>query len=427
MCPPPPSFCWTSSEKCRRTLSHSTPGPPSPYTAGQQLLLSTKRPLGSGLTSPLPPCSNGIGRSGVFIALHILLERMVAEGLVDAFQTIKNLRIQRPAMVQTLVSLTPSLCPTIDSTFVEDVTAALPSPLQEQYQFCYTATLDYLESSDLINQLRSSTRSDTRSLKGVSNASELRSSQRSLARNDSLRSSTKRSSRNFELGQVGNGVSTTVYGGSEATSTFGTTQQPAFNDCPYSQRPLRGAADLGDGSGTPVLPSTAPSCPPRPPPAPACWPTHTWPTSTPLRGLPAASPSSPPARALLPSSQHPARPPSCSPRPPRAPTTASPVPRATGTPSPPRPRSRPARCPRGASRWPRGPRTATGSWREARPHIPAWASQGATTLYLASEWAWPAPLTRAWSGSWPHWLSTSTTLTIMLWTCTLNHRPPCSI
>ena len=26
---------------------------------------------------------------------------------------------------------------------------------QEQYQFCYTAALDYLESSDLVNQLRS--------------------------------------------------------------------------------------------------------------------------------------------------------------------------------------------------------------------------------------------------------------------------------
>ena len=205
----------------------------------------------------------------MFIALHILLERMVAEGLVDVFQTIKNLRIQRPAMVQTLVSLAPSLCPTIDSTFVEDVTAALPPPpLQEQYQFCYTATLDYLESSDLINQLRSSTRSDTRSLKGASNASELRSSRRSLARNDSLRSSTKRSSRNFELGQVGNGVSTTVYGGSEATSTFGTTQQPTFNDCPYSQRPLRGAADLGDGSGTPVPPQHSSLLPPSASPGP---------------------------------------------------------------------------------------------------------------------------------------------------------------
>ena len=49
-------------------------------------------------------CSNGVGRTGVFIALHIILERLLAEGLVDVFQTVKNLRIQRPAMVQTLVS-----------------------------------------------------------------------------------------------------------------------------------------------------------------------------------------------------------------------------------------------------------------------------------------------------------------------------------
>ncbi len=48
-------------------------------------------------------CSNGVGRTGVFISLHILLERVIAEGLVDVFQTVKNLRIQRPAIVQTLV------------------------------------------------------------------------------------------------------------------------------------------------------------------------------------------------------------------------------------------------------------------------------------------------------------------------------------
>lgn len=47
--------------------------------------------------------SNGVGRTGVFIALHIVLERLVVEGLADIFQTVKNLRIQRPAMVQSLV------------------------------------------------------------------------------------------------------------------------------------------------------------------------------------------------------------------------------------------------------------------------------------------------------------------------------------
>lgn len=39
----------------------------------------------------------------MFLSLHVILERMLVEGLVDVFQTVKNLRIQRPAMVQTLV------------------------------------------------------------------------------------------------------------------------------------------------------------------------------------------------------------------------------------------------------------------------------------------------------------------------------------
>lgn len=56
------------------------------------------------LFSVTTPSSNGIGRSGVFVALHNIIERMQAEGLVDVFQTVKNLRIQRPAAVQTLVS-----------------------------------------------------------------------------------------------------------------------------------------------------------------------------------------------------------------------------------------------------------------------------------------------------------------------------------
>ena len=41
----------------------------------------------------------------MFIALHIILERMLVEGLVDVFQTVKNLRIQRPAMLQSLVRM----------------------------------------------------------------------------------------------------------------------------------------------------------------------------------------------------------------------------------------------------------------------------------------------------------------------------------
>uniref|UniRef100_A0A673BCC9 Receptor-type tyrosine-protein phosphatase F n=1 Tax=Sphaeramia orbicularis TaxID=375764 RepID=A0A673BCC9_9TELE len=50
-------------------------------------------------------CSAGVGRTGVFITLSIVLERMRYEGVVDLFQTVKTLRTQRPAMVQTEVRM----------------------------------------------------------------------------------------------------------------------------------------------------------------------------------------------------------------------------------------------------------------------------------------------------------------------------------
>ncbi|KAK7792967.1 hypothetical protein R5R35_007615 [Gryllus longicercus] len=65
-------------------------------------------------------CSAGVGRTGVFITLSIVLERMQYEGVVDVFQTVRILRTQRPAMVQT----------------------------EDQYQFCYRAALEYLGSFD---------------------------------------------------------------------------------------------------------------------------------------------------------------------------------------------------------------------------------------------------------------------------------------
>lgn len=55
--------------------------------------------------SPPCGCSAGVGRTGVFITLSIVLERMRYEGAVDIFQTVKMLRTQRPAMVQTEVKI----------------------------------------------------------------------------------------------------------------------------------------------------------------------------------------------------------------------------------------------------------------------------------------------------------------------------------
>lgn len=55
-----------------------------------------------GLDGPIcVHCSAGGGRTGVFIALAVAMERLRAEGLVDVFQTARLLRVQRAALIQT--------------------------------------------------------------------------------------------------------------------------------------------------------------------------------------------------------------------------------------------------------------------------------------------------------------------------------------
>ena len=49
-------------------------------------------------------CSGGSGRTGTFIAISILLERLKTEGVVDVFRTGRTLRLQRPGLIQTVVS-----------------------------------------------------------------------------------------------------------------------------------------------------------------------------------------------------------------------------------------------------------------------------------------------------------------------------------
>ena len=54
--------------------------------------------------------SGGVGRTGVFIALSIGIERLKVEGTIDLFQAVRQLRTQRPAMVQTIVSSACFVC-----------------------------------------------------------------------------------------------------------------------------------------------------------------------------------------------------------------------------------------------------------------------------------------------------------------------------
>lgn len=91
--------------------------------------------------------SAGVGRTGVFITLSIVLERMRYEGVVDIFQTVKMLRTQRPATVQTEVSRL-AVHSVFSVLFNLGLTWRASSSLQDQYQFCYRASLEYLGSFD---------------------------------------------------------------------------------------------------------------------------------------------------------------------------------------------------------------------------------------------------------------------------------------
>ena len=70
--------------------------------------------------------SAGAGRTGTFCALSTVLERVKAEGILDVFQTVKSLRLQRPHMVQTLVC-----CPAYLSMPPHTIhSSSLPEPAQ---------------------------------------------------------------------------------------------------------------------------------------------------------------------------------------------------------------------------------------------------------------------------------------------------------
>ncbi|KAF6768182.1 hypothetical protein AHF37_07657, partial [Paragonimus kellicotti] len=72
-----------------------------------------------GMEGPITVhCNLGAGRTGVFLAIALILERMRYEGVVDMFQTVKLLRWQRPGLIRTAT----------------------------EYAFCYVTALEYLES-----------------------------------------------------------------------------------------------------------------------------------------------------------------------------------------------------------------------------------------------------------------------------------------
>ena len=55
-------------------------------------------------------CSDTVSRSAIFCAIATTIERCKTEGVVDVFQVVKAMRMQRPGAIQTIVCLPPCVC-----------------------------------------------------------------------------------------------------------------------------------------------------------------------------------------------------------------------------------------------------------------------------------------------------------------------------
>ncbi|XP_058126243.1 phosphatidylinositol phosphatase PTPRQ-like [Anopheles ziemanni] len=78
---------------------HSCPASPADLIKFSKIIRTERKSYAIPL---VVHCSAGVGRTGTFIALDILLQRMQQEKKVNVYDTVKRLRRQRVKMVQTL-------------------------------------------------------------------------------------------------------------------------------------------------------------------------------------------------------------------------------------------------------------------------------------------------------------------------------------
>ena len=104
----------------------------------------TKVQIRSGNKPIVVHCSDTVTRSGMFCAIATTIERCKTEGVVDVFQVVKALRVQKPGAVPTVVSGCMSIVH-IWRGYCEFFCFPL---MQDNYKHIFDTILVYLESFD---------------------------------------------------------------------------------------------------------------------------------------------------------------------------------------------------------------------------------------------------------------------------------------
>ncbi|KAL3108135.1 hypothetical protein niasHT_016326 [Heterodera trifolii] len=108
---------WTPIDRRHSPTAHEVPANADKFVDFVREVHQTKAQFGS--KGPIcVHCLDGAGRTGMFVAVSLTIERTKSEHVVDMFTTVKMLRMQRPNMVES----------------------------REQYEFCYLAAIEFLAS-----------------------------------------------------------------------------------------------------------------------------------------------------------------------------------------------------------------------------------------------------------------------------------------
>ena len=130
-----PCCCRNLKKKRKETHAHA-----HPYThKHMQIHIHTNKIIS---------CSDTVSRCGVFCSLVNATECCKTEGIVDVFQAVKALRIQKPGIVLTVVSMSNEIRPS--SSTDPDLCLSL----QEQYCFIFDLMLLFLDSFSIYSNFK---------------------------------------------------------------------------------------------------------------------------------------------------------------------------------------------------------------------------------------------------------------------------------